>query len=89
MLAVAVSGRPISQIALVVSWEHHFLEWGLMIMMTVTRHISRDRGRFAISWFKMRAAGRDESDNMAERLGPEGLGMGDLWLSSHVSIAVR
>jgi hypothetical protein len=25
--------------------------------MTVTRHVSRDRGRFAISWFKMHAAG--------------------------------
>ena len=47
-------------------------------MMTVTRHVSRDRGRFAISWFKMHAAGRDESDNMAERLGSEGLGMGNL-----------
>ena len=48
-------------------------------MMTVTRHVSRDRGRFAISWFKMHVAGRDERDNMAERLGSaEGLGMGNL-----------
>jgi hypothetical protein len=58
-------------------------------VMTVTRHVSRDRGSFAISWFKMHAAGRDERDDMAEGLGSEGLGMGNLWLSSHVTIAVH
>jgi hypothetical protein len=33
--------------------------------------------------------GRDERDDMAEGLGSEGLGMGNLWLSSHVTIAVH